>query len=203
MSQNVLKQGLIWIDLETTGLDRFKDVILEIACIITDKSLNVVAEMPTLVVHRSEEVLNNMNEWCRKTHGATGLIKESLESNLTMEEADNRVFDFISQYVTKRGIGILAGSSIHFDRAYMAREMTKTEQYLSHRMVDVSSIGELVKRWYPPHVALGRPALFGTHHRALDDIRSSIQELRYYKKNVFIKANHESVNGTFNATNTN
>lgn len=197
MTQQIVKQALIWIDLETTGLDRFRDVILEIACIITDKALNVVAEMPTLVVHRSQEVLDNMDEWCRKTHGETGLIKESLKSKLTIQDADRQVYDFIRQYVSKRNVGILAGSSIHFDRAYMAREMPITESHLNHRMVDVSSIGELVKRWYPPNVRLNRPPTLGTHHRALDDIRTSIQELRYYKKNVFVKSNHEDANADY------
>lgn len=173
---------LVWIDLEMTGLEPERDRILEAAVIITDGQLEVVAEGPNLVVHQSDEVLAGMDDWNQRHHGASGLIKRVRASTLTEAEAEAQLLAFLEAHVGKREAP-LAGNSVHQDRRFLARYMPAFDAYLHYRIVDVSSVKELVARWNPQAYA-GRPNKKGTH-RALDDIRESITELAYYRKSAF------------------
>lgn len=172
---------LVWMDLEMTGLDPEVDTILEIATIITDGQLNIVAEGPNLVVHQSEAVLESMNDWCKVHHGKSGLTERVRRSEISLETAEQMTLDFIRAYVPERA-SPLCGNSIHQDRRFLVRYMTSLESYLHYRNIDVSTIKELVTRWYP---AVMIPAKRG-EHLALADIRESISELRYYREKVFI-----------------
>ena len=182
-SRMTLQQPLVWIDLETTGLHVEKDCILEVACIVTDGSLQTIHEGENLVIHRSKEVLRQMSEWCIHQHGESGLIEACLNSKLTIEEAEEQLLQFVLRYVPDKNVGILAGSSVHFDKEFLRKEMPRLFSHLHYRIVDVTTVGELVKRWFPT-VMRRRPRKQG-HHRALDDIRDSIRELAFYKDTVF------------------
>lgn len=181
---NVLNRStnIIWVDLEMTGLDIEKDYIMEMACIVTDKHLNVIAEGPNLIIQQSEEVLAAMGDWCTQQHGKTGLTKQCLESALTCEEAEKQMIEFISQYCPK-GRCELAGNSIHCDRKFIERHMPKFLEWLHYRIIDVSSIRNVCWRWYPNFEKYQSDQPIS--HRALDDIRSSIEELRFYRQTVF------------------
>ncbi len=172
---------LVWMDLEMTGLDPDTDTILEIATIITDSDLNIVAEGPNLVIHHDAEALARMGEWCRAHHGASGLSARALASRMTLREAEQRTLAFIREHAPEREAP-LCGNSIHQDRRFLARHMPAIDAWLHYRMIDVSTIKELVRRWYP---ALPIPAK-QSEHLALADIRESIEELRYYRQRVFI-----------------
>lgn len=182
-SEIKLTDPLVWIDLETTGLYVEKDCILEIACILTDGSLENKIEGPNLIVHKSKEILRNMDEWCLNQHGNTGLIGECLKSTLTIADAEQQLLHFIRTHIPEPNVGILAGSSVHFDKEFLRKEMPTLFKHLHYRIVDVTSVGELVKRWFPT-VLRRRPRKQG-NHRALDDIRDSICECQFYKENVF------------------
>jgi len=169
------------MDLEMTGLDPEVDTILEIATIITDDQLNIVAEGPNLAVHQPESVLQAMNEWCRQHHGESGLTERVRKSRISLREAETLTFDFIRKHVPER-VSPLCGNSIHQDRRFLVRYMPELEAYMHYRNIDVSTIKELVGRWYPQ---LSVPAKQG-EHLALADIRESINELRYYRQKVFI-----------------
>ncbi|KAI8359187.1 ribonuclease H-like domain-containing protein [Blakeslea trispora] len=164
-----------------TGLDIKKDHLIEIAVLITDSELNIVAKGPELIIHQSKEVMDNMNDWCIEHHGKSGLTKQVLESKLSVKEAEEKVYDFLKEHVPK-GAAPLAGNSVHEDKRFLLKEMPKVVDHLHYRIVDVSTIKELAKRWYP-EVASGVVKKAG--HRALDDIVESIEELRYYRKHVF------------------
>ncbi len=174
---------LVWMDLEMTGLNPDTDTILEIATIITDKNLNILAEGPNLVIHHTPEALARMDEWCRKHHGDSGLTRRALTSSLTLAQAEEATLAFIRQHVSERQ-SPLCGNSIHQDRRFLARHMPAIDAWLHYRMIDVSTIKELVRRWYP---RVRIPQKRGGH-RALADIRESIAELRYYRRHVFIPA---------------
>ena len=177
--------ALVWIDLETTGLNKVKDVILEAACIITDWKLNVIAELThPVIINRSQEVLDNMDQWCKEQHRKSGLIEDVQKSTTTVKEAEETLFNFIKEHVPDPKKGVLAGSSVHFDKSFLAKELPKVENHLHYRIVDVSSIGELSRHWFPNLI---RPRMAGTPHRALDDIRNSIMELRFYKRHIFVR----------------
>ena len=173
---------LVWIDLEMTGLDPDKHAICEIATIITDSDLNVVAEGPAFVISLDEDVLAAMDPWCVEHHGRSGLTKRIRVSDITNDEAENRTLQFIKTYV-KEGQAPLCGNSIWQDRRFLERYMPNLERYLHYRMIDVSSIKECVKRWYD-HSFLPPPK--NNTHRALDDIYESIAELRYYREKIFV-----------------
>jgi len=175
---------LVWMDLEMSGLDPERERILEIAAIVTDGQLAVVAEGPELVVHQSDAVLSGMDAWNTEHHGASGLTARVRASTLGEAEAERLLLDFVAQHVPARAAP-LAGNSVHQDRLFLARYMPALEKHLHYRNVDVSTVKELARRWHPePYAA--RPTKRATH-RALEDIRESIEELRYYRRTVFAK----------------
>lgn len=173
---------LVWMDLEMSGLDPSKEVILEIAVLVTDGQLELVAEGPDLVVHQPDAVLEAMDEWNRTHHGASGLTERVRSSAIDVAAAEAEVLAFVREHVPERAAP-LAGNSVHQDRLFLARYMPELERYLHYRNVDVSTVKELVKRWHPNAFAK-RPSKRG-QHRALEDIKESIEELRYYRSAVF------------------
>lgn len=172
------KSNLVWIDMEMTGLDPDTDHILEIATIVTDSDLNVIAEGPVIAVHQSDEILDAMDEWCTRTHGESGLTDRVKKSKISVEEAERQTLEFLEQHVNE-GDSPLCGNSVGQDRRFMYRYMPKLESYLHYRIVDVSTLKELAKRWNPESLDGFNKA--GTH-KALDDIRESIAELQHYRK---------------------
>lgn len=177
-SHTVPADRLVWLDLETTGLDPDHDTILEIATVITDKDLNTIATGPVLPVHHPESLYLQMDPWCQQTHGASGLIEACRASTIGLAEAEIRTLRFIERYVPK-GASPLAGSSIHFDRAFLRRLMPTLEGHLHFRCLDVSSFREAIKRWRPDVVEKNVKRY---PHRAAADIEESIAELRYYRE---------------------
>jgi oligoribonuclease len=173
--------ALVWIDLEMTGLNSDTDKIIEIATIITDSNLNVLAQGPVLAIHQPDSVLNGMDEWNTRTHGGSGLTQRVRESTLSETDAERLTIEFIQQYVAKNK-SPLCGNSICQDRRFMARSMPLLEAYLHYRNLDVSSIKELVRRW-KPEIAPGFEKK--NTHKALDDILESIAELKYYREHFF------------------
>lgn len=175
-------QNLIWIDLEMTGLDPDNDVIIEMATIVTDSELNTLAEGPVIAIHQPDEILNGMDEWNTRQHGQSGLTQRVRESTISMAEAERQTLAFLEQWVPARKSPI-CGNSICQDRRFLYRHMPQLEAYFHYRNLDVSTLKELAARW-APHVRDGVKKTGS--HLALDDIRDSIEELRYYRKH-FIK----------------
>ena len=175
------RSNMIWIDLEMTGLDTQRDYIIEIASIVTDKNLNILEEGPNLVINQPNEILNGMDQWNTDHHNRSGLVKKVLESNVTESIAEKKTIDFLSKYVHK-GESPLCGNTICQDRRFLARCMPDLEKFCHYRSIDVSSIRELGKRWYFEDMDNFQK---NSNHRALDDIRDSIDELRYYRKTIF------------------
>jgi len=173
--------NLIWIDLEMTGLDTNNDVIIEIATIITDSDLNELAEGPMLAIHQSDGVMDAMDDWNTNQHGKSGLTERVKKSTLTVADAERQTLDFLQKYVPK-GASPMCGNSICQDRRFMARLMPELEDYFLYRILDVSSLKELAKRW-APEVAKG--VVKSGAHLALDDTRDSINELRHYREHLF------------------
>lgn len=169
--------NLIWIDLEMTGLDVAKDTIIEIATIVTDSQLNVLAEGPAIAIHHGDEVLNNMNEWCIKQHGASGLTERCQKSTTTMEQAEDATIKFLEQWV-KKNTSPMCGNSVWNDRKFMCKYMPKLEEFFHYRMLDVSTLKELAKRWRPDLIKNEKKE---SKHLAMDDILESIAELGYYR----------------------
>ncbi|KAI4383716.1 hypothetical protein MLD38_009522 [Melastoma candidum] len=176
------KLPLVWIDLEMTGLNVEVDRILEIACIITDGSLAKSVEGPDIVIHQSQECLNAMGEWCQSHHAASGLTKKVLHSTVTEAEAEQQVMGFVKENVGNY-TPHLAGNSIYMDYLFLKKYMPNLASLFSHVLVDVSSIKTLCIRWYPRDQKKA-PAK-ENKHRAMDDIRESIMELKFYKDNIF------------------
>ena len=174
--------NLIWIDLEMTGLDTFNDRIIEIATIMTDAQLNILAEGPVLAIHQPDEALNGMDEWNTRQHGQSGLVERVRKSTLDEAEAERQTIEFLSEYVAE-GVSPMCGNSICQDRRFMARCMPKLEAFFHYRNLDVSTIKELMKRWAPPNVLSGFKK--GGSHLAMDDTRDSIRELRFYREAFF------------------
>ncbi|HKS24175.1 MAG TPA: oligoribonuclease [Thermoanaerobaculia bacterium] len=173
---------LVWIDCEMTGLDPQQHVLLEIATIITDYDLRIIARGPVLAIHQSESKLGLMDAWNRRTHGGSGLLERVRHEGVSVAEAERQTLAFVRRYCTIRSAP-LCGNSIGQDRQFLARYMPKLEAYLNYRVVDVSSIKILVKAWYGKKHA---PPKKKETHRALDDIEESIAELDFYRKNVFV-----------------
>lgn len=171
---------LVWLDMEMTGLDPERHTILELALIITDAQLEVIAELGPLVVHQPEEVLAAMDPWCIEHHGASGLTEASRRSTLSLAEAEAQAIAFLERYV-RPGEAPIAGNSVHVDRTFLARWMPRLHTCFHYRNVDVSTVKELARRWYP---GLQAPKK-AERHRALDDLRESIAELRFYREVIF------------------
>jgi oligoribonuclease len=176
-----LQRHLIWMDLEMSGLDPEKEVILEIAVIITDSMLEVLAEGPSLAIHHPETVLRTMEPWSRRQHGASGLLVRVQASAYDCQKAEEEILAFLSGHC-KKGESPLCGNSIWQDRRFLVKHMPRLEAFFHYRNIDVSSIKELVKRWYPSLPPYEKEKT----HLALSDVRESIQELKYYREKVFI-----------------
>ena len=172
------KKNLIWIDLEMTGLDTNNDAIIEIATIVTDSELTVLAEGPIIAIHQSDDKLKGMDEWNTKQHGKSGLTERVRESNITVEEAEQETLNFLKDYVPA-GVSPMCGNSICQDRRFMARLMPELEAYFHYRNLDVSSLKELAVRW-APKVAKGYKKR--SSHLAMDDVKDSIRELQHYRE---------------------
>jgi len=173
-------RNLVWVDLEMTGLEPQTDRIIEIATIVTDAELNIIAEGPVMAIHQSDEVMDAMDEWNTQHHGDSGLIERVKNSQIDEVEAGRKTIEFLQQYIAK-GVSPMCGNSICQDRRFMANSMTELEEWFHYRNLDVSTLKELAKRWYP-EVMKGFEKK-GTH-QALDDIRESIEELRYYRSHI-------------------
>ena len=173
--------NLVWIDLEMTGLDTANDHIIEIATIVTDAELNIIAEGPVLAVHQPDSVLERMDEWNRRTHGESGLIDRVRASRHTAADAEARTLEFLSRHVG-RGVSPMCGNSICQDRRFLAREMPDLESYFHYRNLDVSTVKELARRWAPAVLAGVNKA---STHTALEDVRESIGELVHYRNFFF------------------
>jgi oligoribonuclease len=176
MAQNA--DNLIWLDLEMTGLDPDRDLIIEVATIVTDRDLNVLAEGPVLAVHQSDAVLAAMDDWNRRTHAASGLVERVRRSVVDELEAEGRTLEFLRQWVP-RNASPMCGNSICQDRRFLARCMPDLERHFHYRNLDVSTLKELARRWAPN--VLGGLSKESTH-QALQDIRDSIAELRHYRE---------------------
>ncbi|EFJ43019.1 hypothetical protein VOLCADRAFT_66302 [Volvox carteri f. nagariensis] len=177
-----LRNPLVWVDLEMTGLDIERDTIIEVACIITDGDLKHEVLGPATAIHADDDVLDNMNAWCKEHHGKSGLTQRVRETHVTMAQAEDELLAFISGHTTEN-MAQLAGNSIHVDRMFLLKYMPRVVAYLNYRIVDVSSIKELARRWYPK--AYKNAPRKKLAHTALSDIRESIEELKYYRKTVF------------------
>lgn len=176
-----LETNLVWMDLEMSGLDPKTCVILEIAALVTDKDLNLVAQGPAFVIHQPESVLEAMDDWNKKHHRESGLAQAVRESKTTLAEAEQKTLEFIAQHC-KEKTSPLCGNTIYQDRRFLIEYMSKLEAFLHYRLVDVSTIKELVKRWYGPEFQAPPKK---QKHKALDDILETIEELRFYRKAVF------------------
>jgi oligoribonuclease len=174
---------LVWLDMEMTGLDPERERIIEVAMIVTDGQLAELAVGPELVVHQGDDVLAAMDDWNKTHHGASGLVDRVRVSTIDDAAAEAQLLAFIAEHVPAKERPVLAGNSIHQDRRFVRRYMPALDKRLHYRMVDVSTVKELARRWYPGAVAK-QPVKKETH-RALDDIRESIDELRFYKQHVF------------------
>jgi oligoribonuclease len=175
---------LVWMDLEMTGLEPDTDVIVEIATLVTDDDLNIVAEGPDLVIHQPADVLAIMKPIVVEMHTKSGLLGAITSSTITLEEAGAATLEFIKLHVPEARTVPLCGNSIGTDRRFLAKYLPEIENYLHYRSVDVSSIKELAKRWFPKS-GIDRPNKGGMH-RAMDDVRESVRELQYYREKFFV-----------------
>ena len=172
------------MDLEMTGLDPETDVIVEIATLVTDDELNIVAEGPELVIFQPDDVLARMNDFVTKMHTTSGLLELIKVSTVSEAEAMQQTLDFIKLHSPESGKIPLCGNSIRTDRSFLAKYMPEIDNWLHYRCVDVSTVKELVRRWYPG-VEHSRPTSIGQTHRAMDDIHDSVAEMAYYRNRVF------------------
>ena len=179
-----VRDELVWIDCEMTGLDLGSDKLIEIAVLVTDADLNILGDGVDLVIHADDAALSSMVDVVTEMHNRSGLIEEVRASTVDLATAEKAVLDYIRQHVKQGKTAPLAGNSIATDRGFIARDMPALDSFLHYRMIDVSSIKELCRRWYP-RIYYGQPAK-GLAHRALADIHESIRELRYYRRTAFV-----------------
>jgi len=175
---------LVWIDCEMTGLDLGRDALIEVAAVVTDPYLNVLGDGVDVVIHADDEALDGMFDVVREMHEKSGLTEQVRASVIGVQEAEDRILSYITTHVPEPRSAPLCGNSIATDRGFLARDMPRLENHLHYRMIDVSSIKELCRRWYP-RTYYGQPAK-GLAHRALADIKESIRELEYYRRTVFV-----------------
>ena len=180
----LVQDKLVWIDCEMTGLRPGTDKLIEVAALVTDSDLNVLGEGVDIVIHADDDALAAMPDVVTKMHENSGLTDEVRKSTVTLAEAEQQVLAYIREHVPVAGTAPLAGNSIATDRGFIARDMPDLDTYLHYRMIDVSSIKELSRRWYP-RIYFGQPEK-GLAHRALADIKESIRELKYYRKTAFV-----------------
>jgi len=178
------KDNLVWIDLEMTGLNPAHNVILEIASIVTDKDLNILAKGPSLVIHQPDDAISSMDEWAKNQHAKSGLLEQVCSSTITTKQAEEQTLDFIKSYCLPE-TAPLCGNSVWQDRIFLYTYMPTLLSYLHYRIVDVTSFKEIITRWYPhnPHAFFEKKDT----HRALEDINESIAELKQYKTYFFVK----------------
>jgi oligoribonuclease len=181
---NAVREELVWIDCEMTGLDLTSDKLIEIAVLVTDADLNILGDGVDVVIHADDAALSSMVDVVTQMHTRSGLIEEVRASTVDLATAEKAVFDYIRQHVKQGKTAPLAGNSIATDRGFIARDMPALDSFLHYRMIDVSSIKELCRRWYP-RIYYGQPAK-GLAHRALADIHESIRELQYYRRTAFV-----------------
>ena len=189
---SAVREELVWIDCEMTGLDLGKDRLIEIAALVTDGDLNVLGDGIDVVIHADDDALSGMIDVVTQMHTRSGLIAEVRASTVDVAQAETMVLDYVRAHVPQAKTAPLAGNSIATDRSFIARDMPELDDYLHYRMVDVSSIKELCRRWYP-RIYYGQPEK-GLTHRALADIHESIRELRYYRRTAFVLAPGPSTN---------
>lgn len=180
------KTHLVWIDMEMTGLDPEKEGIIEMATIITDKDLNIVAEGPNLIINQKAKLLKDMDEWNQNQHQKSGLIEKVKKSKITVKRAEKMTLDFISKYCVPKKT-LLCGNAVHHDRRFIIKYMPKLHEFLHYRHIDVSTLKALIGWWYPKNKNLPQKT---ESHRALDDIRESIEELRFYRDTYFAPPTH-------------
>lgn len=171
---------LVWLDMEMSGLDPDKEKILEIALIITDNALNVVESAPVYIINQSDELLENMDPWCKGTHGKSGLTQKVKDSSISEEQAEQEILTLLKKYL-REGASPLCGNTIHQDRRFLCRYMPKLEAFFHYRNIDVSTLKELVKRWKPE---IAKQFKKHNKHEALADILESIEELKFYRQNI-------------------
>lgn len=174
-----MQNRLVWIDLEMTGLEPERDVIIEIATLVTDEQLNVLAEGPVIAIHQPEDVLAGMDDWNQRQHGSSGLTARVRASTLDTRAAERATLDFLKQWVAPRS-SPMCGNSICQDRRFLARHMPELEAFFHYRNLDVSTLKELARRWYPAVPKFEK----ADAHLALADIRASLDELRYYREHI-------------------
>lgn len=183
-NKNECNDHIVWLDMEMTGINVNIQHILEIACVITDKNLQITSKNLNIVIHQPDEILNNMNDWCLLNHKKTGLIDESRSSKITIQDAEQAMLKFLKQHVGEN-LCPLAGNSVYMDRMFLDKYMPLVSAYLHYRIIDISTIKELFSRWCSNIPQFRKESI----HRALPDIKESIEELKYYKKYMFDKCN--------------
>jgi oligoribonuclease len=175
---------LVWIDCEMTGLDLARDRLIEVAALVTDPELNVLGDGVDVVIHADDEALAGMFDVVRTMHDKSGLTEEVRKATLTVPEAEDMIMSYLTAHVPDPRTAPLCGNSIATDRGFLARDMPRLDSHLHYRMIDVSSVKELCRRWYP-RAYYGQPAK-GLAHRALADIKESIRELEFYRRTIFV-----------------
>ncbi|XP_014204095.1 uncharacterized protein LOC106636263 isoform X2 [Copidosoma floridanum] len=180
------QKRIVWVDMEMTGLDPETHKILEVACFITDENLKIISEEFHKVLHQPESELQKMDQWCQKVHTKSGLVKKVEESKITEKQVDEELLFFMMKYIPK-GKCPMAGNSVYMDRLFLRKFMPSANDYMHYRIIDVSSIKEVVKRW-KPEVYEQAPKKLGSHE-AVEDIKLSIAELDYYRAHIFMNSN--------------
>ncbi|XP_071446357.1 probable oligoribonuclease [Hetaerina americana] len=182
MAANSTNMKLVWIDMEMTGLKVEQDKVLEVACLLTDGNLREIIQGPHVIIRQAEETLASMGPWCIEHHTKSGLVEECKRSQITESDAETMLMEFLTKHIPPKE-GLLSGNTVHMDKMFLEKYFPKVHDYLHYRIVDVSSIKELARWWFPDEYSNIPEKTFT--HRALEDIKQSIEELRYYKKSIF------------------